>query len=237
MVPASAQAHGHLVLDRASATYPHPDQPAHLHTADVWDGRYSPRSHLHPRVTGQQLLQLLWLLPLLSHPPSHLISHLVMSPSPGETGSHPESQPQKKQATAPPWSRLLPSATLQLRAALSLSLGLPPAERLAFRQRMEKHQGNHLLSSLGAEIHSGKESQVRGGVQAKTPTGGWDGVLGTQRPRPCSRAAGLGAGSSWMAPTLQLPPLLSSNLFQNVPSPRYCVCGKTGWEGPGRAGE
>lgn len=126
------------------------DHPAHF-----WDKQVLPEGASAPKGdSGQE--QLLRPLPCL--PPHCLISSLVMFQAPGETGRNPESPPQKWQTAAPPWSRLLPSATLQLRAAFSLSLRLPPAERLAFRRRMEKRRGSHLLSSLGADA----QSQSRG---------------------------------------------------------------------------
>lgn len=87
----------------------------------------------------------------------------------------------------PARSRLLPSATLQLRAAFSLSLRLPSVGRLAFRWRMEKNQDNHLLSSLGAEIHSEKQSLLWERYPGQDPpTGGWDRVLGTQKQQWCT---------------------------------------------------
>lgn len=193
------------------------DHPAHF-----WDKQVLPEGASAPKGdSGQE--QLLRPLPCL--PPHCLISSLVMFQAPGETGRNPESPPQKWQTAAPPWSRLLPSATLQLRAAFSLSLRLPPAERLAFRRRMEKRRAatSCLLWELMLRASHG------GRVQAnQDPTGGWDRALGTQRQQDCLVVHLTGRWFFLGVPIQQLPPLL----FQNSPSPSDCVCGQTGREGP-----
>lgn len=156
VVPALAQAHAHPVLDQSLCCTP--SSGTILPTLET--GKCSPRAHLHPRAT-QDRSSCFGRFPCPPLPPRHLISSLVMFQSPGETGRSPESQPQKWQTAAPPWPRLLPSATLQRRAAFSLSLRLPPAERLAFRRRMEKRRGSHLLSSLGADAQSQSQDVSR----------------------------------------------------------------------------
>ena len=108
----------------------------------------------------------------------------------------------------PARSRLLPSATLQLRAAFSLSLRLPSVGRLAFRRRMEKHQGYHLLSPLGAEIHSEKQSPLWGRYPGQDPpTGGWDRALDTQKQQRCALVP-----SHWVLGLIRWPPPSSSTL-------------------------
>lgn len=215
-MPALAQAHAHSILDQSLCCTPSSGTilPTFGDRQVLPEGTSAPEGD-----SGQEQL----LRPLPSHP--RLISSLVMFQAPGETGGNPESQPQKWQTAAPPWSRLLPSATLQLRAAFSLSLRLPPAERLAFRQRMEERRGGHLLSPLGADAQS---QSLWGTCPGRDPTGGWDRALGTQRQQYCPVVHLTGCRFFLGVPIQQLPPLL----FQNSPPPSDCVCGQTGREGP-----
>lgn len=91
--------------------------------------------------------------------PHRLISSLALSGSPGETDSG-LSLSQKQQTAAPPCSRLLPSATLQLRAAFPCHSG-SHQQRLAFRQRMESMRAT--TSCLLWELRFTGRSRARGG--------------------------------------------------------------------------
>lgn len=218
VVPALAQAHAHPVLDQSLCCTP--SSGTILPTLET--GKCSPRAHLHPRAT-QDRSSCFGRFPCPPLPPRHLISSLVMFQSPGETGRSPESQPQKWQTAAPPWPRLLPSATLQRRAAFSLSLRLPPAERLAFRRRMEKRRGA-ATSCLLWELTLRASHRMCPGQDA---TGGWDRALGTQRQQWGPVLHLTGCRFFLGVPIQQLPPLL----LQNFPLPSDCVCGGVGETG------
>lgn len=118
--------------------------------------------------------------------PHRLISSLALSGSPGETDSG-LSLSQKQQTAAPPCSRLLPSATLQLRAAFPCHSG-SHQQRLAFRQRMESMRATtscllwELRFTGRSRARGGRGAGRRGGIQAKTsPHWMLGGVRGAQK--------------------------------------------------------
>ena len=146
---------------------------------------------------------------LVPYSSCHLLSSLVTFQSPGEIGSDPESQAQKRPRAAPPWPGLPSSATLQLQAAFSLSLRLPERRRGSVQRRMGVPGQPPPAFSGSSESCPEAEPGAGEVSRPRAPAAGWDG----------------GLGSSEGPPPQQLHPLLSSNLLQNFPPPS-CWAGR-----------